>query len=152
MTIGPDTVATADLRELLASHLRDMGAKTPPECVHALGLEAYADPRITLYAARQDGVLWGCGALKELAPDHGEIKSMRTAPDRLRQGVARAVLDFLLAEARRRGYRRVSLETGSSESFRPARTLYEQTGFRPCAPFADYAPDPISAFFTMELA
>jgi putative acetyltransferase len=92
--------------------------------------------------------LLGCGALKELAPDHGEVKSMRTAEAHRRQGVARAMLDHILEEARGRGYARVSLETGSQDAFAPARRLYERSGFTTCVPFDGYVEDPNSVFMT----
>ena len=93
----------------------------------------------------------GCGALKQLDPSHGEIKSMRTASRHLRKGVANGLLAHILEEARRRAYRRISLETGSSEAFAPARTLYARQGFRPCGPFGGYVEDPFSFFMTREL-
>ena len=93
----------------------------------------------------------GCGALKELDPTHGEIKSMRTASAHLRKGVAAALLIHNMEEARRRSYRRLSLETGSMDAFAPARSLYTRFGFRFCPPFADYVEDPFSVFMTLEL-
>ena len=93
----------------------------------------------------------GCGALKELDPSHGEIKSMRTASRHLRKGVANGLLAHIVEEARRRAYRRISLETGSSEAFAPARTLYARQGFRPCGPFGAYVDDSFSFFMTREL-
>ena len=93
----------------------------------------------------------GCGALKQLDPLHGEIKSMRTASAHLRTGVAAKLLQHILEEADRRCYRRLSLETGSMEAFVPAHRLYAGFGFRPCGPFADYAEDPYSVFMTREL-
>jgi putative acetyltransferase len=95
--------------------------------------------------------LLGCGALKELSPVHGEIKSMRTALAHRRKGVAHAVLRHIIAEARRRSYTRLSLETGSMPAFEPARRLYESFGFRSCPPFAGYTEDPNSVFLTRML-
>jgi putative acetyltransferase len=99
----------------------------------------------------QDSQLMGCGALKELDPTHGEIKSMRTASAHLRKGVAAALLTHILEEARKRSYRRLSLETGSMEAFAAARSLYMRFGFQFCSPFADYVEDPLSVFMTQEL-
>lgn len=93
----------------------------------------------------------GCGALKELDAQHGEIKSMRTAACQRRKGVARAILNYIIGEARGRGYRRLSLETGSMDAFEPARQLYARAGFNVCGPFADYIPDRNSVFMTMEV-
>ncbi len=92
-----------------------------------------------------------CGALKELDADHGEIKSMRTASAHLRKGYAASLLRHILDEAKRRSYRRVSLETGSMQAFEAARALYARFGFQPCGPFADYIEDPHSVFMTIEL-
>ena len=95
--------------------------------------------------------LLGCGALKEIDPHHGEIKSMRTAETHLRRGVGTRILEHLIEEARRRSYRRLSLETGSMAAFEPARRLYARFGFEPCGPFADYRVDPNSIYMTMTL-
>jgi putative acetyltransferase len=100
---------------------------------------------------REGGVLLGCGALKELAPEEGEVRSMRIDPAARRRGVATRMLSHLLEAARARGYRRISLETGSQEFFAPARLLYRGHGFAECRPFADYQPDPNSIFVTLDL-
>ena len=124
---------------------------SPPESVHALPLERLQKPEITFWTAWQNGELLGCGALKELDSQHGEIKSMRTSAGHLRKGVAQTLLHYILSEAKRRGYRRLSLETGSMKAFEPARELYGRAGFTYCAPFADYVEDPNSVFMTKEL-
>jgi putative acetyltransferase len=142
----PDVVA------LLEEHLTDMFATSPAESVHALDLGALMRPEITFVTARSaDGALLGCGALKELGPDHGELKSMRTATASRGLGVATAVLRHLSGLAAERGYARLSLETGTQDFFAPARRLYARHGFVECPPFGDYAPDPHSTFFTREL-
>jgi putative acetyltransferase len=104
-----------------------------------------------MWSAWEDGELLGCAALKELDPRHGEIKSMRTVTGHLRKGVASALLRRIFAEAKRRSYRRLSLETGSMAAFAPARELYVRFGFEPCGPFADYVEDPNSVFMTRTL-
>jgi putative acetyltransferase len=93
----------------------------------------------------------GCGALKELSLDHGEIKSMRTPTVQRRRGAGRAILNHIISEAIVRGYQRLSLETGPASTFAPAHKLYESAGFRPCGPFGDYQLDPHSVFMTMDL-
>ena len=128
-----------------------MALHSPPKSMHALDIEALRQPGITFWTAWENGELLGCGAIKELSPRHGEIKSMRTAAPHLRKGVARKLLDHILEEAKRRRYRRLSLETGSLEAFAPARRLYGGFGFKQCRPFADYVEDPHSIFMTMEL-
>lgn len=151
MQIKIDDLSGSEIYALLQEHLQDMVRHSPPESVHALDIEALRQPDITFWTAWEGGELLGCGALKELDAQHAEIKSMRTAARHLRKGVARHLLHHILAEARRRGYRRLSLETGSMEVFKPARNLYATFGFAYCGPFADYVEDPHSVFMTREL-
>ena len=129
---------------MLQEHLKTVALHSPPESVHALDLEALRAPEVTFWSVWQDSKLVGCGALKELAATHGEIKSMRTASSHLRKGVGAALLKHMLSVARRRAYRRVSLETGSMKAFAPARALYARFGFELCGPFAEYVEDPKS--------
>ena len=151
MHIELDDLSRPEIAELLKEHLVSMFVHTPPESVHALPIEGLRSPDITFWSVWENGELLGCGALKELDPQHGEIKSMRTASAHLRKGVARAVVHHIIAEAKRRRYRRLSLETGSQAAFEPARRLYTACGFTYCEPFADYVNDPNSAFMTLEL-
>ena len=151
MDIVVDDLSSPEIARLLQEHLDHMHSLSPPESVHALDLAALRAPGITFWSARREGALLGCAALKELDHRHGEVKSMRTVAAHLRRGIAARLLEHVLAEARRRGYRRVSLETGSMAEFVPARTLYERAGFRYCGPFADYVEDPNSVFMTLEL-
>jgi putative acetyltransferase len=151
MQIEIDDPAAEDVRALLEEHLRDMHELSPPGSVHALDVNRLKGRDITFWTAREDGVLLGCGALKELDSSHGEIKSMRTTQAMRRKGVGRAILSHIVAEARARGYERLSLETGSMPAFLPAQRLYERFGFRYCGPFADYRPDPNSVFMTMDV-
>ena len=151
MDIRRDDLTGPEIRAFLEEHLRDMHRASPPESVHAFDLSGLQRPEITFWTVWSGGELMGCGALKELDPGHGEVKSMRTAPAHRRKGVARAMLQHILEEAERRGYRRVSLETGSHSAFAPARQLYESMGFRYCLPFAGYAQDPNSVFMTRPL-
>lgn len=139
---GPEVIA------LLQEHLLAMRAVSPPESCHALDPAGLRQPGITFWSAWVGQELAGCAALKELDAEHAEIKSMRTAQAHLRSGVAARLLDHLLAEAARRGYRRLSLETGSMEYFEPARRLYRSVGFTPSPPFGDYVEDPLSVFLT----
>ena len=151
MEIKVDDLSGPEVHELLREHLRNMFLHSPPESVHALDLEGLRRPEVTFWTVWEGGELLGCGALKELGPRHAEIKSMRTSSSHLRRGVARNLLTHILGEARRRGYSRLSLETGSMEAFEPARKLYANFGFTYCEPFADYVEDPYSVFMTREL-
>jgi len=128
-----------------------MAQVSPPESRHALNLDGLRKPDITFWTIWNGATLAGCGALKELTPHHGEIKSMRTATTYLRQGIASRMLTHITTEAKRRGYRRLSLETGAFPYFEPARKLYASFGFSPCEPFATYKLDPNSVFMTKEL-
>jgi len=150
--IARDSPARPDVRRLLDEHLADMFATSPAESVHALDHGALAGPDITFWTARDDGgVLLGCGALKDLGTDEGEIKSMRTARPARGRGIAALLLGRILDEAGQRGYHRLLLETGSQEFFAPARRLYARHGFVPCPPFAGYQPDPNSVFMARSL-
>ncbi len=148
MLIRVDDLRGREIAALLEEHIQDMRATSPPESKHALDLEGLRAPDITFWTIWEDGTLAGCGALRELDVTHGEIKSMRTARGFLRRGVAALLLHHILGEARRRGYGRVSLETGSMPYFAPARELYLRFGFEVCGPFAGYKSDPNSVFMT----
>lgn len=151
MNIRLDDLRGPEIRALLEEHLRNMHEISPPESVHALDLDALRQPGITFWTAWTGAELLGCGALKELDPAHGEIKSMRTATRHRNKGVARAVLQRILSEAESRSYRRLSLETGSQVEFLPARSLYESFGFTYCPPFGAYRLDPHSVFMTRSI-
>lgn len=142
---GPEVIA------LIREHLQHMASLSPPESTHAFNLDKLKQPEITFWSGWEQNELAGCGAIKELDSQHGEIKSMRTSSSHLRKGVARRILEHIIEEAKRRGYQRVSLETGSMEAFDPARRMYESFGFQYCKPFADYVEDPNSVFMTKEL-
>lgn len=146
-----DDLRGPEIAALLQEHLHDMTLHSPPESIHALDLDKLRHAQVTFWTVWQHGELLGCGALKELDATHAEIKSMRTSRQHRRKGVSAAMLQHMLDEAVRRGYRRLSLETGTAEAFEPARLLYARYGFRPCVPFADYVEDPFSVFMTLEL-
>ena len=149
--IERDDPTRADVRLLLDEHLADMFATSPAESVHALDHSALSAPEISFWTAREDGALLGCGALKQLTPAAGEIKSMRTTAAARGRGVATLLLARIVDEARRRNLERLYLETGSEEFFAPARRLYARHGFTACPPFADYTADPHSTFMTLSL-
>lgn len=152
MEIRLDDLTGVKIAQLIGQHLKNMGENSPLESIHALNLGQLKSKEITFWSVWEGEQLLGCGALKELDSQHGEVKSMKTDPNHLRKGVARKVLQHIIEEAKRRGYRRLSLETGSMEAFIPARKLYESMGFRYCAPFAHYVEDPNSVFMTMEIS
>lgn len=151
MKIIVDDLRGPEIHELLQEHLQSMRFHSPPQSVHALDLDRLRQPEITFWTVWDNCELLGCGAIKELDPHHAEIKSMRTASNHLRKGVARTLLNHILEQARRRGYSRLSLETGSMAAFEPARQLYASFGFEYCGPFGDYLEDPNSVFMTRTL-
>ena len=151
MKIVVDDLSGAEIAAFLDEHLQEMRSITPLESKHALDLDALRKPEVTFWTVIDGDTVVGCGALKRLDADHAEVKSMRTRPVRKRSGVASLLLEHIIAEARRMGFARLSLETGSDEFFLPARKLYEKFGFEYCAPFAEYRPDPYSAFMTKTL-
>lgn len=148
LRIETDDLTRPAVVGLLREHLRNMYEVTPAESVHALDLDALRAPDITFWSVWEGDTLVGCGALKQLDPAHGEVKSMRTPEQLRRRGAGRAVLTHILEQARRRGYARVSLETGAMAAFEPARRLYESFGFAYCGPFGSYVDDPNSVFMT----
>ena len=148
MQIRVDDLAGAEIRTLLAEHLDNMRRLSAPESVHALDLRALLKPEITFWTVWSGSELLGCGALKEMTSTHGEVKSMRTASAHRRKGVGRAMLQHIIAEARRRCYARLSLETGSTEQFAAANRLYEKNGFERSGPFGDYPDTPWTHFYT----
>jgi len=151
MTIVPGDLGDPRILELLRVHLTHARAESPPCSVHALDVSGLRAPYISFWAAWEGEQLLGVGALKQLAPDHGEVKSMHTAAAARGRGVGAAMLQHLVSVARQRGYTRLSLETGSMAYFSPARALYARAGFEECGPFGSYVPDPTSVFMTRAL-
>lgn len=151
MEIREDDLSGSEIIELLHEHLRCMALVSPPQSRHALDFDGLRKPDVTFWSIWNGSDLAGCGAMKELNEQHAEIKSMRTAYAYQRKGVGSQVLRHLIEEAKRRGYRRLSLETGSMEYFEPARRLYASFGFTYCGPFGSYAEDSNSMFMTKEL-
>lgn len=140
-----------DVRTLLAAHLRFSLEHSPREDVHALGVDGLLDPAVTFYSYRVDGRLVAVGALRQLDREHVEVKSMHTEEAARGQGIGRAMLEHLIAVARARGFRRMSLETGTPEAFEPARLLYASAGFTECPPFGPYRDSPWSVCMTLLL-
>jgi len=146
-----DDLSGADIAAFLSEHMDDMVSVSPPESRHALDLDALRGPDITFWTLRDAGAVIACGALKALTPEHGEIKSMRTSRAHRGRGIGSLMLRHIIGEARARGYRRLSIETGSMAFFRPAHALYARHGFEVCAPFGAYRQDPNSIFMTLQL-
>lgn len=140
-----------DVRTLLTQHFAEMRAGSPPDACHVLPLDGLKDPAIRFFTLREEGTLLGCGALKRLSDNHGEVKSMRTANEALGRGVGQALLDHLLEIASQQGLTRVSLETGSTEQFAAANRLYGKNGFERSGAFGDYPDTPWTHFYSREI-
>jgi L-amino acid N-acyltransferase YncA len=151
-TISIEDPRNGDVRKLLGEHLSFCRAETPPEDVHALDMAGLIDPAVTFFGYRVGGKLVAVGALRAIDAEHAEVKSMHTQRSARRMGAGSTILGHLIAVAQQRGFRRLSLETGSMAAFAPARSLYEKAGFVPCGPFAEYPDSPNSAYMTMVLA
>lgn len=144
--VRQDDISSVEVHSLIAEHLSCMHSNSPPGHVHALAIENLRAPSVTFWTAWADGLLCGCGALKELDPRTGEVKSMRTRPAFLRRGVGQAVLDEIVRTACQRRYARLLLETGTGQPFEPAHALYQRNGFEWSAPFGEYVATDFNVF------
>ncbi len=149
--IREDDLSGEETRKLLALHLAGMRADSPPDNVHALDLTGLTASDVTVWTAWEGTRAAAVGALKMLPDGTAEVKSMRTHPDFLRQGAARAILETIIAAASARGVRRLSLETGSAPSFEPAVALYRRYGFRDGPSFSHYAAGGFSRFLHLDI-
>lgn len=149
--IHRDDLSSTEVQLLVAEHLSGMHGNSPPGHVHALAVENLRTPQVSFWVARENGVLCGCGALKELDSRTGEVKSMRTRAEFLRRGVGQAILDEIVATAHRRGYARLLLETGTGEAFEPAHALYRRNGFEWCDSFGEYTATDFNVFMAKTL-
>jgi len=147
--IAIDDPRVDEVGQLLERHLAFCNEHSPPEDVHALDVQGLLDPAVTFFSFRRYGELLGVGALKRLDPHHAEVKSMHTAEAARGQGIGRAMVEYLIAAARDRGFVRVSLETGTMSAFAAARSLYARVGFVPCRPFGEYRESSNSTFMTL---
>jgi putative acetyltransferase len=151
MNITLGDLADPRVVDLLEYHLTSARAHTAPGSAHALDIGGLQAPNMTFWTAWDCDTLVAVGALKRLAEDHGEVKSMHTALSARRKGIGTAMLQHIIAFARSRGISRLSLETGSWDYFQPAIALYRKHGLVECQPFDDYVQDPNSVFMTLDL-
>ena len=151
MIIKIDDLRGPEIAQLLQEHLDHMYSVSPAASVHALDIEELRHPDITFWSAWEDGDLCGCGAIKKINAEYAELKSMRTAKKYQRQGVAFKILNTVIIEAKKRGYQKLYLETGSQTAFIPARTMYLNRGFELCEPFEGYIHDENSVFMSLNL-
>ena len=148
--IVEDDLTRPAVQKLIALHLAEARSWSPACKVHAMEPARLSETDVTFYTAWCDGELAACGALKELGSRKGELKSMRAAPNFRGKGAGVAVLQHLVAEAKRRGYCWLGLETGDVEEFQPAIRFYKKFGFKRCDAFGDYISDEFS--LCMELS
>ncbi|PKP82960.1 MAG: GNAT family N-acetyltransferase [Alphaproteobacteria bacterium HGW-Alphaproteobacteria-18] len=149
--IRPDDLTSLEMADLIVTHAQTMLASSPPESCHFLPIDGLRQPSVSVWSMWEDGALIGCGALKEIEPQQGEIKSMHTRAHLRGRGLGRLMLEHILSVAKTRGYTDLWLETGSMDAFIPARRLYETYGFGYCGPFGEYAEDPNSVFMHLQM-
>lgn len=149
--IREDDLSGPEISALLEFHIAEAIRHSPPSSVHAMSIDRLRERDVTFWSLWEGQALAGCGALQALGSDHGELKSMRTAPSFLRRGVGEAILRHLIGEGQRRDYHRLSLETGTLEPYKAAHALYRKYGFENCPPFADYADDGCSIYMSRTL-
>jgi len=151
VNIQSANLETPEFSALIETHATLMLSLSPPGSCHFLPMDGLRRSDVTVWEMRDDETLVGCGALQHLSDHHGEVKSMHTLASYRGAGLGRQMLEHVIAEARRRGYTRLSLETGSMDGFKPSRTLYKSFGFEICPPFGDYVADPNSVFMALEV-
>lgn len=151
MRIVEDDLTGPEIAALLRFHLAEVRSKSPPNLAFAFDIDRLRAPDVTFWSLWDGDAIAGCAALKQLAPDHGELKSMRTATGHLRKGIAARLLQHVIAESRRRGYTRLSLETGATDYYHPATALYTRHGFIEGETFGDYVPSDFNRFYHLAL-
>jgi putative acetyltransferase len=149
--IRRDDLSGEPTRRLVALHLASMNEHTPAGHVFALDLSGLTAPEVTFWSVWDGDEIAGMGALKDLGDGTAELKSMRTDPGHLRKGVAAALLEHIIAQARGRGFTRLSLETGRGASFEPALALYRKRGFVDGEAFGDYEGSAFNQFLHLPL-
>jgi len=142
----------AQVKALLAYHLKGMHETSPPGHVFALDWSGLQRPEISFYTGFMGERLVAMGALKALGSASGEVKSMRVAKGQTGKGYGAAMLQFLISEAKSRGYHRLSLETGLGPAFEPALALYRKHGFIVGEAFSDYVKSDFNCLMHLQLS
>ena len=140
-----------EVNQLLKKHFIELRSVSPEGSTHVLDIEGLKVPSIKFWSIWDEEKLIGCGALKFLDPGHGEFKSIRIADEFRNMGYGIKLLEHLIIEAKKNGIRKISLETGAGNFFKPARKLFENAGFKNCEPFAHYKIDPNSCYYSKEI-
>ena len=140
-----------DVNELLTKHFIELKAASPEESTHVLDIKGLKDPSIKFWSLWENDNLLGCGALKFLDKEHGEFKSIRVHDNFRRQNIGIKLIEYLIIEAKKLNIRKISIETGAGEFFKPARKLFKRCDFKPCQPFGHYKVDPNSLYYTKQI-
>lgn len=144
MTIALESPAQPDVLALIDALDAYQMPLYPAESHHGIDLAALCAPHVLFAVVRDDaGRAIGCGAVV-IGDGLGELKRMYVDPAQRGRGLAKALLQFLEAQAIARGCRAFALETGYLQA--EALGLYERAGYERCGPFGDYVDDPNSVF------
>ena len=137
-----------EVHKLLTKHFIELRAASPKGSTHVLDIPGLKVDSIKFWSLWENGKLVGCGALKILDIDHGEFKSIRVHDDFRKKGYGTKIIENLINKARGLNIKRLSIETGAGQFFKPARKLFEKCQFQPCKPFAHYKEDKNSIYLT----
>ena len=141
----------SEVNELLLNHFKELRSVSPEGSTHVLDIPGLKDPSIKFWSIWEDSKLVGCGAIKLFDQKHGEFKSIRVTNEFRKKGYGEKILKHLLIKAKNLNLRKLSIETGSGEFFKPARELFQKIGFKKCPPFANYKEDPNSCYMNLDI-
>ena len=141
----------SEVNELLLNHIKELRSVSPEGSTHVLDIPGLKDPSIKFWSIWEDSKLVGCGAIKLFDQKHGEFKSIRVTNEFRKKGYGEKILKHLLIKAKNLNLRKLSIETGSGEFFKPARELFQKIGFKKCPPFAHYKEDPNSCYMNLDI-
>jgi|TARA_B100000470_G_C19579172_1_gene297000 putative acetyltransferase len=141
-----------EVNKLLISHFIELSSVSPVDRGHVLDIPGLKNPSIKFWSLWENDQLIGCGALKFLDKEHGELKSIRVADSFRRKGNGFKVINHLINEAKELNIKKISLETGTGNFFTPARKLFDKCGFKVCEPFAHYKKDPDACYMSLLLS
>ena len=141
-----------EVNKLLISHFIELSSVSPVDRGHVLDIPGLKNPNIKFWSLWENDQLIGCGALKFLDKEHGELKSIRVADSFRRKGNGFKVINHLINEAKELNIKKISLETGTGNFFTPARKLFDKCGFKVCEPFAHYKKDPDACYMSLLLS
>ena len=141
----------SEVNELLLNHFKELRSVSPEGSTHVLDILGLKDPSIKFWSIWEDSKLVGCGAIKLFDQKHGEFKSIRVTNEFRKKGYGEKILKHLLIKAKNLNLRKLSIETGSGEFFKPARELFQKIGFKKCPPFAHYKEDPNSCYMNLDI-